>query len=103
VRHRLWHLERRVLAEELNSLETIPVLANCTVKVRMEVLVRLSDEVVDALDALAEETGRSPAELIAEALRDYLSEAGTATPRSFGMYSDAELSAAEAEDWPRAN
>jgi hypothetical protein len=69
----------------------------------MEVLVRLPDAVGDALAALAEKTGRSPDELIAEALLDYLGEVGTATPRSFGLYADPEISGADAEDLLRAN
>jgi hypothetical protein len=50
-----------------------------------------------------EETGCSPDELIAGAIRDYLSETAAATPRSFGIYADPELSGADAEDWLRAN
>jgi Ribbon-helix-helix protein, copG family len=69
----------------------------------MEVLVRLPDEVGDALVALAEQTGRSPDELIAEALRDYLGEPAATTPRSFGIYAAPELSGADAEDWLHAN
>lgn len=69
----------------------------------MEVLVRLPDAVGDALTALAEKTGRSPDELIAEALRDYLDETAPVTPHSFGMYADPDLSGADSEDWPRGN
>ena len=69
----------------------------------MEVLVRLPDEVGDALAALAEKTGRSPDELIAEALLDYLGAPDAATPRSFGIYADSEISGADAEDWSRDN
>lgn len=69
----------------------------------MEVVVRLPDAVGDALSALAEKTGRSRDELIAEAIRDYLDEDAADTPRSFGIYADPELSAADAEDWLRAN
>jgi hypothetical protein len=69
----------------------------------MEVLVRIPDAMGDALTALAVETGRSPDELITDALREYLNEASVATPRSFGIYADPELSAADTEDWLRDN
>ena len=69
----------------------------------MEVLVRLSDAEGDALAALAEKTGRSPDELIAEALRDYLDQTGEAIPISFGIYADPDLSGADSEDWLREN
>lgn len=67
----------------------------------MEVLVRLPDAMGNALTALADRTGRSPDELIADALREYLDETGSDTPRSFGMYADPELSGADSEDWLR--
>jgi hypothetical protein len=69
----------------------------------MEVIVRLSDEVGGALAALAEKSGRSPDELIAEALREYLDESTSGAPRSFGIYDDPDISAADAEDWLRTN
>ena len=69
----------------------------------MDVVVRLPDSVGAALSALAEKTGRSPDDLIAEALRDYLDEGAAAIPRSFGICADPELSGADAEDWLRDN
>jgi predicted transcriptional regulator len=69
----------------------------------MEVTVRLPDGVGHALSDLADRTGRSPDELIAEALLDYLDQTATATPISFGIYADPELSGAEADDWLREN
>ena len=69
----------------------------------MEVLVRVPDEVGDALAARAEKTGRSVDELIAEALHEYVSETSSATPRSFGIYADPDLNGADAEDWLRTN
>jgi metal-responsive CopG/Arc/MetJ family transcriptional regulator len=69
----------------------------------MDVLVRLPAAVSDALNALADKTGRSPDELIADALREYLDESGDATPRSIGMYADPDLSGADSEDWLRSN
>ena len=69
----------------------------------MEVLVRLPDAMGDALTALADKTGRSTDELIADALREYLDETGEATPRSIGVYADPDLSGADSEDWLRDN
>ncbi len=69
----------------------------------MEVLVRLSDAEGDALVALAEKTGRSPDELIAEVLRDFLDLTDATTPISFGIYADPDLSGADSEDWLREN
>ena len=69
----------------------------------MEVRVNLPDAVVEALAALAEETGRSADDLIAEALSGYLDEADKGRPRSFGIYADPELSGADSEDWLRTN
>jgi metal-responsive CopG/Arc/MetJ family transcriptional regulator len=69
----------------------------------MEVVVSLPDTLSQSLTALAEKTGRSPDDLIAEALRDYLDETADATPRSFGIYADPELSGADSEDWLQDN
>jgi hypothetical protein len=117
------HVQRRVGGEVPATSRVVPDLNTCRVHDRvrietaiiellafvsdterkMEVVVRLPDAVGDALSALAEKTGRSPDDLIAEALRDYLDEAAGATPRSFGIYDDPELSGADAEDWLRDN
>ena len=64
----------------------------------MDVLVRLPDGMGQALSELADKTGRSPDELIADALREDLDETGDPTPRSFGMYADPDLSGADSED-----
>ena len=69
----------------------------------MEVLVRLSDTVGQALSELSDKTGRPADELIADAVREYLDESDDLTPRSFGMYTDPDLSGADSEDWLREN
>lgn len=69
----------------------------------MEVRAQLPDVVVEALAALAEKTGRSSDDLIAEALSGYLDEADKVRPRSFGIYADPDLSGADSEDWLRSN
>jgi predicted transcriptional regulator len=69
----------------------------------MEVTVQLPDGVSQALSDLADRTGRSPDELIAEALLDYLDSTATGTPISFGIHADPELSGADSEDWLREN
>lgn len=69
----------------------------------MAVLVQIPDAIGEALTALAEKTGRSPDDLVAEALYDFLDETERNTPHSFGMYADPDLSGADSEDWLREN
>lgn len=69
----------------------------------MEVLVKIPGAMGDALTALAKKTGRSPDEVIADALREYLVETSEDVPRSIGMYADPDLSGADSEDWLRDN
>ena len=67
----------------------------------MGVTVELPDAVGQALSDLAHKTGRSPDELIAEALLDYLDQTATTTPISFGIFADPDISGADSEDWLR--
>ena len=72
------------------------------------ITLELPDEVRQALDELAERTGRSRTELIHDAVRDYLvqyDQDGDASglPRSAGMIEDAEVTAEGFEDWLKAN
>ena len=64
--------------------------------------IRISDEAAGGLDEVAVKCGRSPADLVAEAIEDYLSreawqiaeiEAGIAAADSGDFASDAELAA----------
>lgn len=52
-----------------------------------------------ALQEQARRSGRPQAELVREALRNYLASAAPPQPRSLGLGEDSELSARESEDW----
>ena len=71
-------------------------------------VIDLPRELREALDDVATRTGQSRAEIIQEALLDFLRrqrrlDADPGWPRSIGMIDDAEVSSADLEDWLEAN
>lgn len=52
-----------------------------------------------ALQEQARRSGRPQAELVRQALRDYLEAAASPRPRSLGLGADAKLSGRESESW----
>ena len=72
------------------------------------ITLELPDEARQALDEIAERSGRSPAELVQEAVREFLDRQNgerddPGWPRSIGMIDDPELSAADLDEWLKAN
>jgi predicted transcriptional regulator len=72
------------------------------------ITLQLPDEVRQALDEIAERTGRSRTDLIHDAVRDYLVYSDQVRddpglPRSAGMIEDAGVTAEGFEDWLKAN
>lgn len=65
--------------------------------------VDLPVELRRALAAAARESGRDEAEIVREALDDYLRARNRPRPRSVGMVDDPELNGVDTEDWLRAN
>lgn len=62
----------------------------------------LTDELHAILRETARRTGRRQAEVVREALTEYLIDRPRPKPRSIGLGSDAELSAADSEAWLEA-
>jgi hypothetical protein len=63
----------------------------------------LSDEQHAALKYLARRTSRRRADLIREAVDDYLSRQPRQMPRSIGIISDPNLRAVDIDDWLKEN
>lgn len=63
--------------------------------------VYLPAELRRALRDAAQRSGRPQAELVREALHEFLARNGRPLPRSIGIASDGRISAAESEDWIR--
>ena len=63
----------------------------------------IGDETQRRLRSVARRTGRRQADLIREALDRYLDAEPVQEPGSIGVGEDPELTAAETEDWLRAN
>ncbi len=61
----------------------------------------LSDDLRLTLEAAARRTGRAQADLIREALRNYLEALAPPVGRSIGAGEDSALSARDSEDWLR--
>jgi len=60
-------------------------------------------ELQQALRHAARRSHRSQAELVREAIRDYLSEERVPLPRSIGVVSDGSLNSEDVDDWLREN
>jgi len=65
--------------------------------------VYLTDEIASALALSAQRLGRPQAELIREALEGYLKALPQPRLVSLGLGADAEVTAAESENWLRKN
>lgn len=63
----------------------------------------LSDEQHAELKFIAKRTGRRRAELIRQAVDDYLKRQPRELPRSIGMGSDPDLKATEIDEWLAKN
>ena len=59
----------------------------------------LSAELQASLRALAKRRNRPQAELIREALADYVGRQDRPWPKSIGMYADGTIPARDARDW----
>jgi predicted transcriptional regulator len=63
----------------------------------------LSSELQSILRQLARRTGRAQADLIREALTEYVSRQEHPRPRSLGAGEDADLAARDSEEWLRSD
>ena len=63
----------------------------------------LTDQIQRDLKDAARRTGRTEAELVREALGQYLSQHARPWPKSIGMASNPEVQGRETEEWLRAH
>ena len=63
----------------------------------------LTEDLRRALKDVAKRSGRSEAQLVREALAQYLMQQGRPSPRSIGSGSDTGVTARESEAWLRAH
>jgi len=69
----------------------------------MDTTIQLPPELRQQLEALAERTGRTEAEIIVEAVETYLRAERRPRLRSLGAFQDDEVHAANLDEWLKAN
>lgn len=67
------------------------------------ITIKLPQDVRRDLDALAQRTGRTEAEVVLDAVERHLAAEARPRPKAIGVYSDPEVTGENHEDWLAAN